>query len=405
MQVIRNQPIENTNRIPPVTFSVSDATDPIKYNSLKNKVARVAWLIFSIIIFPVGIARFIGSLINRTCVMRLMLPATSYSKVKLNEIRKKVLENPNISKYCERIVIETIDKVKLDTVMVRNPQNACQPIQEQKFILFLNGNGGCYESMLTDLVFLSQNNGVNIYSGNYRGVGESQGFPTSYQDLERDGIAMVEYLLSLGVKTENIMIHGWSLGGGVGAHVAVHYQKKGHEIGYCNDRSFSSMEDEVDGILTSLKNEAKNGSLFNKIIAYLAPVSKILLHALNWNFKTLECYNKMNGPKIVLYHRKDEVIPYEASLYKKLKDSRMTERDRVEKSRRIAMKASKQGIKNKKFSARPYHPQEAIRLEGFLQDPFFLDGVKFEQAHCAKLHEFSLSYEKYRLHLARALKV
>lgn len=366
---------------PSVKFKMTRANDPMAWNSAKNVIGRIAYLVASMVIFPLGLARLAGYGINRTCVKKLLIPATSCNKSQINELRQEALSDPSIAPYVERIGIETIDKVTLDTVLIKNPIQQTKSIKDQKFILFFNGNAGFYEHQLRSLVQLGLDNKVNIYTGNYRGVGASTGFPTSCEDLEKDGVAMVEYLLNLGVEPENIMIHGWSLGGGVGAHVARYYQKEGHELHFCNDRSFASLIDQVNEMTPLIKKaiieynkEAVKRSKIAKIvlkviligITLLLPIVKGLIYLIGWNFKSLEHFKSLKGQKITLFHREDAVIPYYASLYKKLKLSLMTHDDKVKKSRRMQKKIklieNKTSYK-KKHKKRSYHPDNVIRIE------------------------------------------
>lgn len=347
-------------QLPPVRYSVSNADDPTGYNCTKNKVSRAAWLIFSIIIFPLGLARLAKKLINRAVAKYLIVRSTILPKDVLDLKRAHLMSNPEISNHCERICIETIDKVKIDTIMVKSFSQNEKAIQEQKFIVYFQGNGTGYEDVLDELVSLSKSTKTNVFVGNYRGVGASEGVSESYKDLENDGIAMIQYLLSLGVKPENILIHGWSLGGGVGAHVAVHYQKQGHEMHYCNDRSFSTLYDQIDTVISIIQKKILKYSpiRYPKILVKLLSSGRIFKYLLNWNFDTVKCYQSIKGKKIILYHPKDWAIRYDASLHKKIKNS-LT------------------------------NPQEAI----------LFDDCNKDEAHIKPIQYFKKGYELYKQHL------
>ncbi|QLH35115.1 MAG: hypothetical protein HWD61_02335 [Parachlamydiaceae bacterium] len=134
-----------------------------------------------------------------------------------------------------------------------------------------------------------------------------------------DGEAMVQYLLSQGVQPQNILIHGWSLGGGVGAHVAALHQEKGKEIHICNDRSFESMVNEVKELARELRKYINTSTLLGKLVSAalaLAPITIPLIHMIGWDFKSTQCYQKINGHKFIIYHPNDEIIVYSASLHK-----------------------------------------------------------------------------------------
>lgn len=299
-----------------VDYKVLPRDDVFKYHSLQNRVARSAWLIFSIILFPVGCARMAGYVINRIATSTVILPSLRlHTKQQLDGIREESLSEPNFAGKCTRYIVETTDAVKLDTMMVRNPIQANKPINEQKFIIFFNGNGTTYEENLPSLEAISKKTRTHVYSGNYRGVGYSEGFPTQFKDLVMDGEAMVQFLLKQGVHPKNILIHGWSLGGAVGAHVAALHQEKGRESSHGNDRSFKTMVKEVKYFLPKVLEREGLHPTKIKLLTFLA-VSGIKI--LGWNFQSFKCYQKIKGHKFVIYHPLDEVIPYQASLHRKI---------------------------------------------------------------------------------------
>lgn len=46
------------------------------------------------------------------------------------------------------------------------------------------------------------------------GVGMSEGLPLTGEDLIQDGVAAMLHLLEQGVRSQNVLIHGFSMGGG-----------------------------------------------------------------------------------------------------------------------------------------------------------------------------------------------
>ncbi len=394
--MIANAAIENqAHELPKVSYSVPTNEDVFKYHSTAKKTMRIAWLVFSLIIFPVGIIRLIGNAINHIATRKGFLPALGYNKDLEDEIRLV-----QMNERCKRVVIETADNVKLDAVKVMHPKQEKSPADQQKYILFFNGNGGTYESALSSLKQISDEIGVNILCGNYRGVGRSEGFPTSYNDLVMDGEALVKYLLSQGILPQNILIHGWSLGSGVGAHVAALHQEKGKEIHFCSDRSFASMYDEVKDLAKQISQILRKQNrcipqLFATAITFATPFVLGLTKVLGWNFKSLECYKKINGKKFIIYHRQDQVIPYTASLYKKFKESKMTKKDKQQKLERMALKqqmlAQGKEYKPQKMD-KPYLPKNAVRLS---------DDIEQEAAHVIPLEKTSQynSYKKAVTHI------
>lgn len=81
--------------------------------------------------------------------------------------------------------------------------------------------------------------GANLLAFNYRGVGGSTGIPTSARNLGEDGEIVVKYLFEqYHPAPSQVLLHGWSLGGGVAAHVGSSLLHSGPVI---SDRSFSSL--------------------------------------------------------------------------------------------------------------------------------------------------------------------
>lgn len=283
----------------PVAFSVSDQQDIYQVNSLTNKIKRIAWLIFSVLVFPVGIVRLVGWAANRYCTRNILLPG-----VKIREEYEATMNNFRSHHYQtdERVTIETADKVKLDTLVLENPTQKIKRPDEQKWIIFLNGNLGCYEGSFVELQSLRDHSQASIYTGNYRGVMYSEGMPTCAKDLQLDGEAMVQYLLNRGVAEKNILLFGWSMGGGVACAVAAQHK----EICLGVNRSYSSVTDLV-------KHQQ-----FLKMSPFLRSLSASLIHLLEWEYDNVENFQKVNGRKFMIYHLMDQIIPHLASLPKQL---------------------------------------------------------------------------------------
>lgn len=351
-------------QLPKAVFEVSDENDIFNYNSIDNKISRIAWLIFSIIIFPVGLARLIKKGINLIAVKKYLLPALGLDKAKLDSDRAKIMADPRFAERRERLAVKTADHVTLDSLMIKNPQQEVKEACNRKYILFLNGNSA-YEEMFHTLTKISDETGANVFCGNFRGVGCSEGFPMEWQDLVMDGEAMVQYLLSKGVPAKNILIHGHSIGGSVGIHVAALHQETGNEISVCADRTSASIS---------------------------LPLKYIRMSG--WNFNTLDCYETIKGHKFIIYHRHDQKISYPLSLYKKVKDSQMSLEDKKQKQdRKVEKIKTAQEKGNKVHEERAYRPKNALRLD---------DAIDKKLAHEIAL-EHTVQFEVYKALVATAL--
>lgn len=292
--------VDRLTSLPVTKFQVQPEDDifnvkqtEAKRNRTSAKVKRVVLWILSILIVPIALAR-LTAMGFRYLVSRIILPASSpffmnFSKrdlAQLSREREKLLADP--ANHAEQVTVETADGVKLDTVAIEHPDQKNLPAYEQKWILKFDGNGSYYEAHLKNALQLSRETGASFYTGNYRGVIRSEGRAKRAQDLILDGEAMLQYLLQKGVRPENILIHGHSLGGGVGTAVAARHPG----VNLCNDRSFASIKAVV-------------GPIIGKLIE-------------RWNFDSVKNYQAVSGEKFILFSSKDKVINCSASLFKKL---------------------------------------------------------------------------------------
>ncbi len=353
--------------LPAPIFHVSEKMDIFKTkqnliesNTITQKCYRVAYLIFSIIVFPVGIARAIV-FIAKQIIPKLMVPAITIFNTKNNGIvplsdvivqadmlREKFIANPlNNSK---QVTLQTADEINLDACIIESSHQKATSPEQQKWLIFFTGNAGCYEFSLDDLKGTSEMAGVNVLAANYRGVMRSQGSPTCSQDLVLDGEAQVQFLLSQGVTPENILLHGWSLGGAVAAEVASNHPG----MHLFSDRSFS----DISAVLKAW---------ISNTLGYVG--GKIADKA-SWRFDSIKNFQKIQGHKIIFHSKEDAVIRYQASLYKGLKEVQMTAADRKLKSERSIAKAAFKNVKNnstnktKKFKDynQDYKPKNDQRL-------------------------------------------
>jgi len=283
-------------------FSVSDK------KILFQKICNSIYLIFSVIIFPMGITRwYFSRLATAQCLPASNTYANYKNDLKNKQYRSKVLAQKNDfhlkgDRILNTVKITTADGVTLDTSMIQNINQMDKPTCEQKWIIYFCGNAVHYENYLEELYTISKQTGASIYTGNYRGIMHSQGWPTSSHDLVLDGEAMVQKLLSTGVQAKNILLHGFSLGGGVAAKVCALHQEPGNEMHLCSDRSFSTFINAARGLFPGV------GGLLG-VIALLN----------GWKFNSLKHFESIKGHKFVIVSKKDPIISYSASLYTALK--------------------------------------------------------------------------------------
>jgi len=118
-----------------------------------------------------------------------------------------------------------------------------------RWAIWTNANGVLYEQNLVFLRVYGMKLGVNVLTFNYRGVGDSTGWPFNAMDLVKDGTAAVEYLKKTKhIAERNILIHGHSMGGGLLGYLAIKYP----ELILVSDRSFRSLTTVAKAFMVNL---------------------------------------------------------------------------------------------------------------------------------------------------------
>ncbi|MBP9842190.1 MAG: alpha/beta fold hydrolase [Simkaniaceae bacterium] len=253
-----------SHELPRVSFRVQHSV--IEKRLLNDKVRKI----FTCLVFPIALFEY--------ALKKALLPGrTSFSAAVLDSHRAY-----NLSRMTNatRTTVETIDKVKLDTVQIKHPTS-------QKWIIFLNPNNGVYENSLPYLYALSQQTGQNVYSGNYRGVGRSEGDITTIRDLLLDGESFIQDLLSKGVQPPEITLHGHSMGGGVATELAALYPG----LNLVADRTYSSISDAITTLVTPQAGRC------------IASTAAKITTLLGWNLNPLAAFPKISGRKTTIHHK------------------------------------------------------------------------------------------------------
>ncbi|WP_279625660.1 MARTX multifunctional-autoprocessing repeats-in-toxin holotoxin RtxA [Xenorhabdus ishibashii] len=112
----------------------------------------------------------------------------------------------------------------------------------KKIVLFIHGSGSSAEEQASTIQSHYQKQGVDMLAVNMRGYGASDGHP-SEKGLYQDARTMFNYLVNdRGIKPENIIIHGYSMGGAVAADLARYAERNGQAVsGLLLDRPMPSM--------------------------------------------------------------------------------------------------------------------------------------------------------------------
>ncbi len=115
--------------------------------------------------------------------------------------------------------------VPIDTVRIKTDDNIellswyhDKDIQNYKTILFLHGNAGSLENRIHKINHFNEME-INFLIISWRGFSGNEGKPTE-EGLYKDAKSAVKWLINKGVKKENIIIYGESLGTGVATEIS-----------------------------------------------------------------------------------------------------------------------------------------------------------------------------------------
>ena len=215
---------------PEVFKAETGAPDP----SLKSKTVRAIAGCLTLGISE-GLKKVTGYVLTNSAVIMGIIDKDSRQKY-LESFEK---DRPDCKSFCTKLEVHTADKVKLDGMLIASSKPS------EKYVIWLNGLGGYYEPKLNEAVHYANSAEANVLIFNYRGTDDLKNAASSTKDFVTDTLAMVEYLKEKGVQPENIIIHGFSLGGGIGAQAAAQAGTK-----HINDRSFSVFSKAVKSFAT-----------------------------------------------------------------------------------------------------------------------------------------------------------
>lgn len=177
----------------------------------------------------------------------------------------------------EAVTLHTDDGVTLDAWFVPTPR----PLAT---VIFCHGNAGNISHRLDTLKVLNEL-GLSTLIFDYRGYGRSQGNP-SEKGTYRDGSAAWRYLTEeRGVREQEIVLFGRSLGGAVAAHLAEHHTPAALIL----ESTFTSVPDLAATLYPFLPA---------RLLARFRYDAETSLHAIT-------------RPVLVIHSREDEIIPFE----------------------------------------------------------------------------------------------
>lgn len=305
----------NQASYPTVTFEEMASSKPLSkltYTySTENKVWRIAKTIFSLIIFPIGIYKFIHSIIGTIIVPASCPELMGYKPDHPDQSRKGISLESDWK--VKRISIE-IDGNVIDAAIMGRPST----LGNGRWVLSSNGNAEFYEDKLKNIEFkhiLAKLNS-NVLVFNYPGVGASLAMPNR-NAMAKAYCAMLKFLEDKkeGIGAKEIIGYGQSIGAGVqGDALLSHKLKEDVKYVFVKSRSFSDLSTTAS-------------YLTNRFLGFLVKV-------FGWNISSVESSKKLKAPEIIMqtanveYYSDisnepqkiidDGVIPAEATLAKKL---------------------------------------------------------------------------------------
>jgi fermentation-respiration switch protein FrsA (DUF1100 family) len=179
------------------------------------------------------------------------------------------------------IFLETEDGIKINAWHLPSSEG-------RETILLLHGNGGNLTEMM-GRVIVFRKMGFGILAIDYRGFGLSEGSP-SEEGIYRDAEAAYEYLVDgKGLDPEDIIIYGFSLGGGAAAYLAE--KRIDGKSALILDSTFTNLE------------EAAKGE--NPILGFLARF------AVKGDFDANSRLKSISPKALLIFHSpEDQIIPY-----------------------------------------------------------------------------------------------
>lgn len=316
---IQNRPIATS-------FEAKPPEVPWTCRRLCEKVMRVFWDVFSIIVFPIGIVRLVIWWIKDRAFLLGVVPGgrgasiwKTWNQLPIHD------EMPNFRKFWEiaKFYLHVLffpyyynDKAKLaGDKLIKEYQGTRITIKSadgaalqgaffpgknrQKAIIYAVGNAQQWEFTERELKDFKEL-GVSLLMVNPRSTGESTG--SCYeQGYALDIYSAYEYLIHKeGLDPEDILLVGFSMGAAYGTCGASLIQEKypDKKIAAINLRSFSDLH------------------LETQELKLLGSILRLGARVLSFDLNVKEAWGKLKGKKCIFYHKEDRIIPWNASLAK-----------------------------------------------------------------------------------------
>lgn len=144
----------------------------------------------------------------------------------------------NAGYYAKIPATHTLRSLSVDGLETLEAKQTEQDPNQQYQILYCGNSQDALEWANISSHIRSEPNNNYIF-WNYPGVGFSLGAADSTHKLFKAGYQQAKRLIDQGIPSQNITLHGFSLGGSVATHVARQLHEEGHLVNLKIDRSFA----------------------------------------------------------------------------------------------------------------------------------------------------------------------
>ncbi len=281
--------------------------DPIP--TAVQKIGRVVYNIFSVLIPIIGLVRLMGYAIQSLANRAILPAAYDVTEAELAKAKNEfnafwtgpiTAENKSArEKFAmEEHTVVTPDAAALSVKLLRH-KNADK---RTPTVIYFNGN---FAIAMRDPNpwFLQKSieigNPCNFVFFDYRGVADSTGTFRAAKDLLVDGSSIVQWVREyLEILPDRIHFYGKSLGGAVA--VQTQALDPDNLVGaHVNERSFASLDKMIKTIF--------GFGCLGKFLGWI-------FNNLGYSADAAAAFRKLQGQKLVVYHPEDQIIPYSASL-------------------------------------------------------------------------------------------
>lgn len=262
--------------------------------STSQKIINFFWNALSLIIFPIGLMRLANTLIKHFAWSRI-LPGLSMNVEERGDALLKIYKG-------QRIQLTAPDGATLEGAFFPGKKHP------KKAVIYASGNAAQWEVIQENLDILKPL-GVSIISINPRGVGKSSGWRYE-QGYALDIYTTYEYLIhQLQMDPEDIVLMGFSMGGGYGTCGAALIQEKypDKKISAININSFGNLSTAIDVFLSNTNS-------------FISPLLRLSNKLLGLDIKAKIAWDSLKGKKCLFHCTSDNIIFPKASLYQAIKN-------------------------------------------------------------------------------------